>query len=45
MRLAWRVGVPPESVGVLERTIDAEDGTLLRSLPVALSKKWREKQQ
>ncbi len=45
MRLAWRVGVPPDSIDALERTIDAEDGTLLRSLPVALSKKWREKQQ
>ena len=45
MRLAWRVGVPPDSIAALERTIDALDGTLLRSLPVALSKKWREKQR
>jgi hypothetical protein len=45
MRLAWRVGVPLESIGALERTIDAEDGTLLRSLPVALSKKWRQQQR
>jgi Zn-dependent metalloprotease len=45
LRLAWRVGVPIDSIGALERTIDAEDGTLLRSRPVALSRKWREKQQ
>jgi Zn-dependent metalloprotease len=44
-RLAWRVGVPLDSVGALERTIDAENGALLRSVPVALSKKWRQKQQ
>ena len=43
LRVAWRVGVPLESVGALERTIDAENGALLRSLPVALSKKWRQK--
>ena len=42
-RLAWRVGVPIDSAGALERTIDAENGALLRSLPVALSRKWREK--
>ena len=45
LRLAWRVGVPIDSVGALERTIDAEDGTLLRSRPVALSRKWREMQR
>jgi hypothetical protein len=44
-RLAWRVGVPLDSVGALERTIDAGDGALLRSDPVALSKKYRQKQQ
>lgn len=44
-RLAWRVGVPLDSVGALERTIDAEDGALLRSDPVALSKKYRQKPQ
>ena len=44
LRVAWRVGVPLDSTGALERTIDAESGALLRSVPVALSKKWRQKQ-